>query len=193
MSGELGRSLSAQADAAAYGHSCEIIAPRLAGLCRRLVGPDTAEDLAQDVLLRVWERRAMFDPKRGPFAGWVFTIARNAAVDHRRSQARSAESWNDLCVHERNRSPQALEARVLTRIHAQDIRRSVARLPEPQRRAIWEAFWAERSHQQIAAAANLPLGTIKGRIRLGLSRVQGDLSAAVGVEMGTDITTASCL
>jgi RNA polymerase sigma factor (sigma-70 family) len=131
ISDESEPSACTRADAAAYGQICESIAPRLACLCRRLVGPDMAEDLAQDVLLRVWERRAMFDPERGPFVGWVFAIARNMAVDRRRAQARWADSWNDLCTREKDQPPQTLEARVLARIHAQDVRRSVARLPSP--------------------------------------------------------------
>jgi RNA polymerase sigma-70 factor, ECF subfamily len=141
------------------------------------MGPDAAEDLAQDVLLRVWERRASFDRSRGSFASWVFTITRNAATDHHRANARSAESWRDLCTHEKNRPPHVIEARVMARLSAEEVRRSVARLPEAQRRVIWDAFWTEKSHSQIAASSNLPLGTIKGRIRLGLTRVLGDLTA----------------
>ncbi len=166
-----------RSDASAYGQICTDISPRLARHCLKLVGADSAEDLAQDVLLRVWERRASFDSSRGSFASWVFTITRNAATDHYRADARFTESWRDLCMHEKTRPAHVIEAPVLARLYAEEVRRSVARLPEAQRRVIWDAFWTEKSHRQIAASSNLPLGTIKGRIRLALTRVLGDLTA----------------
>jgi RNA polymerase sigma-70 factor, ECF subfamily len=186
MSDELVVSAFARSDARAYGQICTSISPRLVRLCERLVGRANAEDLAQDVLLRVWERRSSFDRHRGSFDGWVHTITRNAAVDHHRADARCAESWRDLCEHEKNQPPYVIEAGVMARLSAQDVRRSVARLPEAQRRVIWDAFWTEKSHREIAASSNLPLGTIKGRIRLGLTRVFGDLTAPTEVDAMVD-------
>ena len=66
---------------------------------------------------------------------------------------------------------------LMARISAEEVRRSVSRLPEAQRRLIWDAFWTGKTHSQIAASSNLPLGTIKSRVRLGLARVLGDLTA----------------
>lgn len=150
-------------------------------LVLRIVGDrESAEEVLLDVFLQVWKRAATFDVSRGRVSTWLLTIARSRAIDHRRAhlaRRRLEETWSDeiqdnvvdaRCGCDPSRTRE-LEDRCKT------LRCAMLSLPLPQRRAIELAFRGELSHTEIAERLAEPLGTIKTRIRLGLSKLKEQL------------------
>lgn len=137
-----------------------------------------AEDLVQDVLLQVWEKRAAFDPAQGRPLAWVIALARNKAIDRLRSVQRRArlleEADTDLLGYD-NATPVSADAVVGAGEHAEMVRAALVRLPAEQRRSIEMAFYGGLTQSEIAAELNEALGTIKARIRRGMLRLREDL------------------
>jgi RNA polymerase sigma-70 factor (ECF subfamily) len=148
----------------------------------RVVG-DTyvAEDVTQDVFLRVWRRPDQFDLRRGKFVTWLLSIARNRSIDHRRSQSRrlrhqalpTADDDEDVLPSDDSRDDPAL-ATVLADERAA-VRRALDVLPFEQRLAIELAYFGGLTQQEIANKLGQPLGTVKTRIRLGMIKMRGAL------------------
>ena len=135
-----------------------------------------AEEAVQDAFLRVWRRAATFDPAKGAVRGWLLTIAHHCAIDLLRRRAGSppvVASLDD--VAERSAVPDAWSD-VVERMEGERVRTAVATLPGEQRRAIEMAFFDGLTHREIAERDGLPLGTVKGRLRLGLRRLSGLLA-----------------
>ncbi|MEX2247950.1 MAG: sigma-70 family RNA polymerase sigma factor [Dehalococcoidia bacterium] len=140
-----------------------------------------AEDVTQDVFLRVWRRPELFDLQRGKFVTWLLSVARNRAIDERRSQGRrlrhealpSTGEEEDVLPSAHDLDDPAL-ATVL-----QDDRRAVREalgvLPPEQRLAITLAYFGGLTQQEIANRLGQPLGTVKTRIRLGMQKMRGAL------------------
>jgi RNA polymerase sigma-70 factor, ECF subfamily len=141
------------------------------------VGPDDADDLVQDTLSRAWEHRASFDPSRGSALTWVRAIARNAAVDCWRKETTSATALEQLrALHAPPPSTQT-ETTVLSSLSDTELRRAVAGLGADQRAALWEVYWMQRSHSEVARENAIPLGTVKSRVRLALATLRPELGA----------------
>jgi RNA polymerase sigma-70 factor (ECF subfamily) len=131
-----------------------------------------AEDCAQDVMATVWRKAAMFDPTRASPATWIFTIARNRRIDLLRRDRRPEPEdlpWGP------EPEPDQEDALALQ----QDTERlgaALTTLPEQQRTLIEQAFFSDLSHGEIARITGLPLGTIKSRIRLALTKLRQSLN-----------------
>jgi RNA polymerase sigma-70 factor (ECF subfamily) len=150
----------------------------------RVVG-DTyvAEDVTQDVFLRVWRRPDQFDLRRGKFVTWLLSVARNRSIDQRRSQARrlrhealpaGADEEEDVLPNDDERDDPAL-ATVLAEERAA-VRAALEVLPAEQKLAIALAYFGGLTQQEIATRLGLPLGTVKTRIRLGMQKMRGALA-----------------
>lgn len=151
-------------------------APAFATAFALLRDPGAAEDAVQDAFLNVWRAADSYRPGRGAPRGWLLTIVRNAALDQLRARhtarrhqprlaqiAAVAEEQDDLATT----TSLAAEAR---RLHV-----ALATLPPAQRHALELAYFARLSHGEIARRTGTPLGTVKGRVRLGLRRLRHDL------------------
>ncbi len=153
-----------------FGH----YAPRVkAMMIRRGASPDRADDLAQETLVRLWRKAALYDPSRASASAWVYAIARNVSVDAMRRDGRAAAWTEDEGVDsdEPERQLLAAEREAL-------VRSTIVSLPEEQLRVIRMSFFDGLPHSQIADLLGLPLGTVKSRIRLALQRLKdrlGDL------------------
>ena len=155
----------------------------------RVVG-DTyvAEDVTQDVFMRVWRRPEQFDLRRGKFVTWLLSVARNRSIDHRRSLSRrlrhealpAIEEEEDVLPSEDARDDPAL-ATVLSDERAA-VRRALEVLPPEQKLAITLAYFGGMTQQEIANKLGQPLGTVKTRIRLGMQKMRGNLTATHAVE-----------
>ncbi len=140
---------------------------------------EAAEDVAQEVFLRLWRKPQHYDTARGRFVTWLMSVTRNRAIDeHRRRgrrQRREAPSdleLNDTLASDESDDPAAVA--VLTdEGHA--IRQALSNLPSEQRRAIELAYFGGYTQQQISDALGQPLGTIKTRIRLGMQKLRAAL------------------
>lgn len=148
----------------------------------RVVG-DTyvAEDISQDVFLRVWRRPEQFDLRRGKFVTWLLSVTRNRSIDERRSRGRrlryealpsSAEEEDVLPSNDDRDDP------ALATVLADDrvaVRAALEVLPAEQKLAIQLAYFGGFTQQEIANKLGQPLGTVKTRIRLGMQKMRGSL------------------
>lgn len=145
----------------------------------RVVGDhDAAEDTVQDAFLSVWRRGDSFDPGRGSARGWLLTIVRNAAVDRRRGRHARAlrdSPLDDVTFHLATDGEETF-ATVAASVEATRVRDALTLLPSEQREAIELAYFGGLTHQEIAERTGAALGTVKGRMRLGLHKLRAALS-----------------
>ena len=129
-------------------------------VCRRILADQaSAEDAAQEAFVRIWRNASQFDSRRGSAAAWMYTIARNTALNlsrirHPIPQETNSESYQDIDPADRF----WLEA-------------TLARLSEDERVAVELAYFEDLSHSQVAQRLDVPLGTVKARIRRALGRL----------------------
>lgn len=140
-----------------------------------------AEDVTQDVFLRVWRKPEQFDLTRGKFVTWLLSVARNRSIDHQRSAARrlrhetlpSAEEEDDILPTGDERDDPAVAALLADDRAA--VRRALEVLPPEQKLAITLAYFGGLTQQEVATRLGQPLGTVKTRIRLGMQKMRGAL------------------
>jgi RNA polymerase sigma-70 factor, ECF subfamily len=130
---------------------------------RVLREPSSAEDVMQEVFIRVWENSETFISGRGSLAGWLAVVSRNRAVDELRRR-RSSDPVEEVVLP--TNTDLALEAE--RNIMMEKVRRVLANLPPDQLRSLEMAFFEGLSHSEIAAQTGTPLGTVKTRIRSAL-------------------------
>ena len=146
-------------------------------VCLRMVGDvQLAEDLTQEVFLRLWRRPDLYDVGRGRFITWLLSVARNRSIDERRSRGRRFryESPPSLTSEEALAAASTAEngdAAVLSEERVV-IEKALAALPPEQRLAIQLAYFGGYTQQEIARGLHQPLGTVKTRIRLGLQKLR---------------------
>jgi RNA polymerase sigma-70 factor (ECF subfamily) len=146
-------------------------------VCLRMVGDvQLAEDLSQEVFLRLWRRPDLYDLSRGRFLTWLLSVARNRAIDERRSRGRRfrfetppSESSEEMLV-----SAPTSEERDVAVVSEERVvvQKALATLPPEQRLAIQLAYFGGYTQQEIAQGLHQPLGTVKTRIRLGLQKLR---------------------
>lgn len=162
----------AQGDDSALAALYDEYAGRVYGFVLRVVGDAAlAQEVTQDVFLKVWQHPHQWDPARGQFSSWLLTVARYTAVDRLRFEAlrsgRSVPLMEDIDAPTRD-DPDPAE---LDRLRA-----LLRRLPDEQRQVIELAYFRGLTHSELAAALNLPLGTVKTRLRAGLQKLRALLS-----------------
>ena len=171
---ELMAAVAQQRDRKAFGRLFEMFGPRVkAYLIRQGADPATAEDLVQDVMLTVWRRGAQFDAKKGAVSTWVFTIARNRRIDTlRRARRPEIDPTDPALVGEPDDPADSVveAAQKNKRLHA-----AVAELPEEQKKMLRLAYFEDKSHSVIAGELDLPLGTVKSRLRLAMAKLRNAL------------------
>lgn len=147
------------------------------GLAYRILGDaGAAEEAVQDAYLRVWRRAATFDTSRGGVRSWLLTIVHHCAIDLLRRRSGAPPVVAGLNEIADRRSVPDAWSEVSGRMESERVRTAVETLPGEQRRAIEMAFFDGLTHREIAERDGLPLGTVKGRMRLGLRRLQGLLA-----------------
>jgi len=142
-----------------------------------------AEDVTQEVFLRLWRQPASFDPERGRFISWISSVARNRALDELRklSRRRGAEDQSEDAVLDvpdsgRGEDPQEEAIFAEERIR---VRAALAELPAAQREVIELAYFSGLTQVEIAERTGDPLGTIKTRVRLGMRKLREALTDMV--------------
>jgi RNA polymerase sigma-70 factor (ECF subfamily) len=143
----------------------------------------TAEDVVQEAFVSLWRSGARYDRARGSVRSWVLTVVHNRAIDmFRRDATRTSHDVSDEGLAERMPAAERTEVEVERRDEAQQVRTALGSLPEEQRQVIELAYFGGFSHAQIADMLKLPAGTVKGRMRLGLTKLRvllGDPAEAV--------------
>ncbi len=136
-----------------------------------------AEDIVQEAFLSLWRSGAGYDITRGSVRSWILAAVHNRAIDAlRRDQVRSGRDVSDEGLAERVVARERTELEVERRDEARRVRDALQELPQEQRRVIELAYFGGFSHTEIAQLLELPAGTVKGRMRLGLSKLRISLS-----------------
>jgi RNA polymerase sigma-70 factor (ECF subfamily) len=147
--------------------------------------PQTAQDVTQEVFLRVWRQPGLFDVTRGRFISWLMSVTRNRAIDEVRSRGRRRlREVTPAPGADDPPDPHAIDPSVAAQISADQaaVRQALERLPEEQRLTIELAYFGGMTQQEIAAALATPLGTVKTRIRLAMKKLRLSLSEQVESE-----------
>jgi RNA polymerase sigma-70 factor, ECF subfamily len=149
----------------------DALAPWVLGLAYRIVrDQDEAEEVVEDVFVRVWRNVHKHDPRRGPLVPWILSIARNRALDvlrRRQRWWRKAEHWEQAQAAEgaSEGTPAPHEASVPGWPLHREVHNALASLPEELQRVVTLAYFEGLSHSQIARRLGQPLGTVKTRLR----------------------------
>lgn len=170
--------IAAQQDRAAFADLFAYFAPRIKSFMQRSgLTEAKAEELAQETMLAVWRKAGLFDPASAGAAAWIFTIARNLRIDaHRRERRGGTLETSDAEIEfQIDESPQP-DLRLATAQSEERIRSALAKLSADQMRVVELSFFDEKAHAEIAAILGIPLGTVKSRLRLAMSRLRTLLS-----------------
>lgn len=170
------RAVAEHADRTAFAELFGLFAPKVKSYLLRLGLPAArAEELAQETMLVVWRRAAQFDPASTGAAAWIFTIARNLRID--------AARRDGIAVPEADPTddpppPAQADTLVDAARQSERIRAALAQLSAEQAEVVQLAFFDDRPHGEIERALGIPLGTVKSRLRLAMSRLRALLGEA---------------
>lgn len=161
-------------DAAAFEVVLERHADAALSLAYRIIGPRSlAEDVVQEAFISLWRNGARYDPTRGSLRNWTLQIVHHRAIDTvRRDSALHARRVSDEGLHERIQAPEQTDVQAARRDDAREIRSALDQLPKEQSRVIELAYFSGFTHTEIASMLDLPEGTVKGRMRLGLQKMR---------------------
>jgi RNA polymerase sigma-70 factor (ECF subfamily) len=141
-----------------------------------------AEDVVQEAFLSLWRGVARFDPDRGSVRAWVLRATHNRAIDaFRRTVAKDARDVTDEGLAERMPARDRVDEEVERREDVRRVRSALEGLPHDQRQVIELAYFGGFTHTQIAEMLDLPAGTVKGRMRLGITKMRLALDQSSGV------------
>jgi RNA polymerase sigma-70 factor (ECF subfamily) len=168
---ELIVAIAVRKDRAAFAQLFEHFAPRIKTLMLRLGVPEAgAEELAQDTMLVVWRKAHLFDPAGASASGWIFRIARNLRIDRARRDQRLAAMMLD--PSEAPEPPAEPDHLASQRERTERVQAALSALSREQLQVITLSFFEERPHGEISERLNLPLGTVKSRLRLAMKRLR---------------------
>src|SRR5437764_7777890 len=151
---------------------------------RMVADHQVAEDLLQDAFLAVWRRATSYSPQSGAVRSWIVSIMHHRTIDYLRSVRRRSTlkeaTWEEVERDERTAFPDAWDE-AWQNIRSAQIREALMKLPTEQRMVIELAYFQGWTHSEIAEGCQIPLGTVKARMRLGLSHLKR-LLAQMGVD-----------
>jgi RNA polymerase sigma-70 factor, ECF subfamily len=131
-----------------------------------------AEDVVQEAFLSLWRSGSRYDRSRGSVRSWVLSAVHNKAIDAFRREAAWGRDVRDDGIAEQMPAPDLTDVEVERREDASQVRGALEELPADQRRVIELAYFGGFTHSQIAETLELPAGTVKGRMRLGLAKLR---------------------
>ena len=161
-------------DKTAFADLFQHFAPRVKSYMLKLGSADEmAEELAQQTLLQVWRKAQLFDPDKAAASTWIFRIARNIRIDVLRKQKHFFDDDFDLAKIEDEQED--AEVKISREQKIRHVSLALAKLPQDQAKIIRMSFYDGLSHGEIAKQLELPLGTVKSRIRLAFGRLRESL------------------
>ncbi|WHS30622.1 sigma-70 family RNA polymerase sigma factor [Brucella sp. NM4] len=171
---ELMLAVSSRRDVDAFEVIFKHFAPRVKAYMAKLsADAQTAEELMQETMIAVWNKADQFDVAKGALSTWIFTIARNQRIDAVRRARRPEFDPTDPAFVPDEEQPADL--RIAERQSASQLRAAMADLPKEQSALLELAYFEERTHSAIAKKLNLPLGTVKSRLRLAFNKLRAAL------------------
>jgi RNA polymerase sigma-70 factor (ECF subfamily) len=164
-------------DASAFAVVYERHADAAFSLAYRMCGKrGLAEDALQEAFLSLWRSGGRYDRTRGSVRNWVLGIVHNRAIDAlRRGTVHERRRASDAGIEDRLEAPERTDQEVGRRDQARQIRAALEELPAEQSRVIELAYYGGFTHTEIAAMLDTPIGTVKGRMRLGLQKMRSQL------------------
>ena len=151
---------------------------------RMVADHQVAEDLLQDAFLSVWRRATSYSPQSGTVRSWLISIVHHRTIDYLRAVRRRAGlkevTWEEVELDERTAFPDVWEE-ALRSVQSAQLRAALLNIPSEQRMVIELAYFQGWTHSEIAEGCEIPLGTVKARMRLGLSHLKR-LLAQMGVD-----------
>ena len=149
-------------------------------LAYRMVGNRAvAEDITQEGFLSIWRSRERYDAARGSVRTWVLGVVHHRAIDAlRRNLVHDRRRAGLEGVEEREEAPERTDVEAIRREDARQVRGALDGLPKDQSQVIELAYFGGFSHSQIAEMLEMPMGTVKGRMRLGLKKLRRELGGA---------------
>jgi RNA polymerase sigma-70 factor (ECF subfamily) len=168
--------IAERADPAAFRELYEAYGPRVtAYMMRRGADAGTAEDLAQETLLTVWRKAALYAGEKGSMTTWVFAIARNLRIDRLRREV----PWQELPEGRMaEASDEPLPDEVMDEKERQErVQAALADLPSEQKEVVSLAYLEGLSHSEIAERLSVPLGTVKSRMRIAYQKIRQALES----------------
>ncbi|MEP3045627.1 MAG: sigma-70 family RNA polymerase sigma factor [Roseibium sp.] len=163
--------VAATRDKASFVELFDHFAPRIKGyLMKQGADGAVAEEIAQDVMVTLWRKAELFDPKKSNASTWLFRIARNRRIDRLRRQKTSELNPDEPALQPTPLPDVADE--MDARLREERVRAALAELPDDQREVVRLAFFIGLSHSEISDQTGIPLGTVKSRIRLAFGRLR---------------------
>lgn len=171
---DLVQSVAERRDKTAFAALFDYYAPRIHTYLRGLgAGDEVADELCQDVMLTVWNKAHTFDRGRSAVSTWLYRVARNRHIDHLRREGRPPANLSDPALMPE--APVPSDDATAARASERRLRQALRGLPRTQAELLRLAFYDGKSHREIAQFLDLPLGTVKSRIRLAFGRLRGAL------------------
>ena len=171
---DLLRAIAETQDRSAFVQLFRTFGPKLkAFMLAKGVGDALAEDLIQEVMLSVWNKAGLYNPEKASVSTWLFTIARNKRIDSIRKNKRLEFDGSDpeLVTEPEEQADSIVNATQM----AKTVRQALGDLPKEQRQIVHLSFFEEQSHSEIAAKLDLPIGTVKSRVRLAMEKLRAKL------------------
>ncbi len=176
---ELMLAVSSRRDVDAFEVIFKHFAPRIKAYMAKLsADTQTAEELMQETMITVWNKADQFDFSKGALSTWIFTIARNQRIDAVRRERRPEFDPTDPAFVPDEEQP--ADMKLSKQQSASQLRAAMAALPTEQCALLELAYFEESSHSAIAKKLNLPLGTVKSRLRLAFSKLRAALENSGG-------------
>jgi RNA polymerase sigma-70 factor (ECF subfamily) len=167
----LARAVAESRDREAFTELFDFFAPRINSYLQRLsLEPGQAEEVTQEVMVVLWRKAQLFDPSKSSLSTWLFRIARNRRIDLVRRDKSSLLDPEDPVFHPDE--PDPADEMMDAEQRDERVREALKDLPEEQLELVRMAFFLGLSHSQISEKTNLPLGTVKSRIRLAFGRLR---------------------
>jgi RNA polymerase sigma-70 factor, ECF subfamily len=169
-------------DSAAFEVVYERHATAAFSLAYRMVGSrNAAEDVVQEAFLSLWRSGTRYDRDRGSVRTWILGIVHNRAIDGlRRSLRHDRRRAGDEGIEERFEAKERTEVEAGRHEEAREVHEALRSLPDEQCKVIELAYFGGFSHSEIASMLDTPIGTVKGRMRLGLEKMRGQLGGPAG-------------
>jgi RNA polymerase sigma-70 factor (ECF subfamily) len=167
---------TASGDQNAFSQFYDLTAARVLGLIRRvLIDAAQSEEVAQEVFLEAWQSAARFDPNKGRAQTWIMTMAHRRAIDRIRASQASHDRDTAVGIRDLPTAYDQVAETVEVRVEHERVEVAMAKLSEPQRRAVSLAYYGGLSQSEVAAELGIPLGTAKTRLRDAMIRLREEL------------------
>lgn len=167
---------TARGDEDAFAALYDAVAGAVYGIVVRVLrDPAQSEEVTQEVMVEVWRQASRYDAARGSVKAWVLTMAHRRAVDRVRSAQASSDREERAGRSETARPYDEVTEAVEHRLEVEQVRRALHRLTDLQREAVTLAYYGGYTHREVAELLDVPLGTVKTRLRDGLIRLRDEM------------------